>query len=104
MPPAGLEALLTAAFKLDLETFVVAHTLDVISQDRELVIGRARLNSGGGDAWHWREDLLAAPPADGGRRSGDAPLPTGPDSASDAPVRLRRQKDEQPGRHASGEA
>lgn len=101
---AGLEALLAAAFPLDLETFVVAHTLDAISQDRELVFGRARLNSRGGEAWHWYQDLLTEPPADGGRRRGDAPLPTGPDPVPDAPVRLRRRRDEQPGNQASGEA
>ncbi len=101
---AGLEELLAATYRLDLETFVVAHTLDPVSQDMELVFGRARLNNGGGEAWHWCQDLLTAPPADGGRRRGDSPLPTGPDSVPDAPVRLRRKKHEQPGDRASGEA
>ena len=101
---AGLEELLAAAYRLDLETFVVAHTLDPVGQDMELVFGRARLNNGGGEAWYWYQDLLTAPPADGGRRRGDSPLPAGPDSVPDAPVRLRRKKDEQPGDRASGEA
>jgi len=98
---AGLEELLAAAYRLDLETFVVAHALDPVNYDMELVFGRARLNDGGGAAWHWHADLLTGPPADGRRRS-DEPLPAGPGSVPDAPVRLRRQKDTQlPGRHAS---
>jgi hypothetical protein len=101
---AGLEELLAAAYRLDLETFVVAHTLDPVNQDTELVFGRARLNNGGGEAWHWYQDLLTAPPASWGRQRGDSPLPTGPDSVPDAPVRLRRGKDERPGNRESGEA
>jgi hypothetical protein len=38
-------------------TFVVAHSLDPLSQQVELVFGRVRLNSGGGQAWRWRQDL-----------------------------------------------
>jgi hypothetical protein len=101
---AGLEELLAATHRLDLETFVVAHTLDPVSQDIELIFGRARLNNRGGEAWHWYQDLVTAPPADGGRRRGDSPLPTGPDAVPDAPVRLRRMKHDQPGDRASGEA
>ncbi|MGL5865788.1 MAG: hypothetical protein ACRCYX_07930 [Dermatophilaceae bacterium] len=92
---SGLESALNTANELDLVTFVIAHSLDSLSQQRELVLGRARLNSGGGHAWHWRQDLLGAPPADGGRRRGGTPLPTGPTVApDDAPVRLRRQAGE----------
>lgn len=101
---AGLEQLLTAVYELDLETFVVAHTLDPVSTDMELMFGRPRLNSGGGEAWHWYQDLLTAPPADGGRRRGVTPLLTGPNSVPDAPVRLHRRKVEQPGNQASGDA
>jgi len=100
---AGLEELLADTYRLDLETFVVAHTLDSVSRDMELVLGRARLNNGGGEAWHWYQDLLTAPPADGRRRRGDSPRPTGPDSVPDAPVHLRRKQGEQPGNRASGE-
>lgn len=57
----GLEALLTAGQDLDLTTYVVAHSLDALSQQVELVFGRARLNAGGGQAWYWRHDLLGAP-------------------------------------------
>jgi hypothetical protein len=67
----------------------------------ELVFGRARLNSGGGEAWHWYQDLLTTPPAGGRHQRSDSPLPTGRDSVPDAPVRLRRRKTEQPGNPAS---
>jgi len=74
---------------LDLDTFVVAHTLDPLGQKRELVFGRPQLNHGGGDAWHWYENLLAGPPLPGGRQ--DVPKPSGPDTVPDAPVRLRKK-------------
>lgn len=101
---AGLEELLAAAYRLDLETFVVAHTLEAMSQDMDLVFGRARLNNGGGEAWHWYQDLLTVPSADGGLRRGGNPQPKGPDPVPDAPVRLRRKHVEQPGDRASGKA
>jgi hypothetical protein len=99
---AGLEELFTAANRLDLDTFVVAHALDSLSGVMELVFGRARLNDGGGEAWHWYQDLLTAPPAEGGHGRHGAPL-LPPDSAPDAPVRLRpRTSEERPG--SAGEA
>ncbi len=100
---AGLIALATATHQLDMETFVVAHTLDPFSQSIELVFGRPRLNSGGGEAWHWYQDLLAMPPGDDGRRVDGSPSPQLPDAAPDAPVRLRRPPSERPGSQASGE-
>jgi hypothetical protein len=99
----GLEALLTAGQDLDLTTYVVAHSLDALSQQVELVFGRARLNAGGGQAWYWRHDLLGAPPAGGGRRTDDAPLSTGPNTVPDAPVRLRRPAEERRDNRSSGE-
>ncbi|GAB3474269.1 hypothetical protein [Amycolatopsis cihanbeyliensis] len=99
----GLEAALTAATELDMDTFVVAHSLDPLSRQVELVLGRPLLNSGGSQAWRWRQNLLETPPADGGRRRGDTPLPTGPGTVSDAPVRLRRQSAEPRDDRASGE-
>ncbi|TFV64576.1 hypothetical protein E4P41_01535 [Geodermatophilus sp. DF01-2] len=99
----GLEAALSAEFDLDLATFVVAHSLDPLSQQMELAFGRPRLNTGGGQAWHWRQDLLTAPPADGGRRTDDAPLPTGPNAVPDAPVRLRREADKQSRDRSNGD-
>ncbi|MGH3436429.1 MAG: hypothetical protein ACRDRN_08160 [Sciscionella sp.] len=99
----GLEAALTPERELDMVTFVVAHSLDPLSQQIELVFGRARLNSGGGQAWHWRQDLLGTLPADGGRRTDGTPLPTGPDTMPDAPVRLRRPAAQQRRDRASGE-
>ncbi|MGH3766385.1 MAG: hypothetical protein ACRDTX_14755 [Pseudonocardiaceae bacterium] len=99
----GLVATLAATRDLDVTTYVVAHSLDPLSQQIELVFGRARLNSGGGQAWHWRQDLLGTPPTGGGRRTDDAPLPTGPNTVPDAPVRLRRPAEERRDERASGE-
>jgi hypothetical protein len=98
----GLEALLGAAQDLDLATYVVAHSLESLSQQSQLVFGRPRLNAGGGQAWHWFEDLLGTPPSGGGRRI-DAPMPTGPNQVPDAPVRLRRPAGEKRDDLASGE-
>lgn len=86
---AGLTAVTEDA--LDVDTFVVAHSLDSVSQKRELVFGRPCLNEGGGDAWHWYENLLNGPALPGGQQG--APMPTGPDSVPDAPVRLRKKAD-----------
>jgi hypothetical protein len=87
---AGLLALVTQAQILDLETFVVAHSLDPVVRAAELTFGRARLNNGGvGRAWHWREDLLKAPPADGGQEVESTPPSTSPDNEPDAPVQRR---------------
>jgi hypothetical protein len=46
---------------LELPTFVVAHSLEPVSGEVELVFGRPRMNTAGGPAWYWFEDLLAAP-------------------------------------------
>lgn len=99
---AGLEAI-EAEEDLDLATFVIGHSLDSLSGQVELAFGRPRLNSGGGQAWHWRQDLLGTPPAGGTRRTDGAPLPAGPNSVPDAPVRLRRPASEQRDIRASGE-
>lgn len=101
---AGLELLLDAAHQLDRDTLVVAHSQDIDHDGRQLVLGRPRLNIGGGDAWHWHHDLLDTPPADGGRLTGDMPESPGPDFVPDAPVRLRRPAAERPADPASGEA
>jgi len=100
---SGLEAVLAAGRDLDLTTYVVAHSLDPLSQQVELVLGRARLNSGGGQAWDWRQDLLGTPPADAGRRTDETPLPTGPNTVPDVPVRLRRPAEERGDNRSSGE-
>ena len=99
---AGGLAMLATGQELDLRTYVVAHTLDPLSQQIELFLGRPQLNSGGGQAWSWRQNLLGTPPADGGRRGGDAPLPFGPDTVPDAPVRLRRPAEERRDDRAGG--
>jgi hypothetical protein len=99
----GIEAALAAERELDMVTLVVAHSLDPVSQQAELALGRPRLNSGGGQAWHWFHNLLDMPATDGGRRSGDALPPTGPDTAPDAPVRLRRSAEERRDGRASSD-
>jgi hypothetical protein len=86
---AGLEAPVAAAFELDMQTYVVAHSLDVVTHDAELVIGRTRHNGAGGSAWHWVEDLLRSPGGGGGRWPVAPPSPSDPDAEPDAPVRLR---------------
>lgn len=98
----GLEELLATTHQLDMETFVVAHTLDHLSQEKELVLGRPRLNRGGGPAWYWYRDLLITSPTDGGREFEFRPLPSSPNSVADAPVRLRGKKDQQRRRAANG--
>ncbi|MEV0088502.1 hypothetical protein [Saccharopolyspora sp. NPDC050642] len=98
----GLE-MLASGQELDLTTYVVAHSLDPLSQQAELVLGRARLNAGGGQAWHWRYDLLGTPSAAGGRRTDGTPFPTGPNTVPDAPVRLRRSVEERRNDRSSGE-
>lgn len=79
----------------ELDPYIVAYSLDPVSQRRELVFGRSRFNSGGGDAWYWYENLLALPTAHGGRRL-DTPTPSGPDGVPDAPVRLRKGASHRP--------
>ena len=87
---AALAALIASKQQLDRETLVAAHSLDVDHHGRELVLGRARLNAGGGNAWHWRENLLASPSMGSERHPGGSPTPSDPDDgAPDAPVRLR---------------
>lgn len=82
--------LLTAG-ALDLDTFVVAHSLDAVSGRRELVFGRPRLNRGGGDAWYWYENLLSTPPSIPGQQPVPPVAPT-PDDVPDAPVTLRTRE------------
>jgi hypothetical protein len=90
--------------RLDMTTFVVAHTLDVVGHALEIVLGRPRLNHDGGAAWHWVEDLLSVPPSEGGHLHGAGPTPAGPEPVPDAPVRLRRPGDEQRNNRAKGDA
>lgn len=99
-PPGGLDAAvdgLGVLFGADLwpeqTTLIVAHSQTVDHDGAELVIGRARLNAGGGQAWYWREDLLAT------AASGERRWPAGPSAAAgpapapapvpDVDVRLR---------------
>jgi len=87
----GIDTVLLAAdSELDLVTYVVAHSLDAFSGEIELVLGRPRLNLGGGPAWHWYQDLLTVPLPGAGRRTGPGQVPADPAGVPDAPVRLRR--------------
>lgn len=91
----GWEAALDSVSENDLDrtTFILANSLDPLSQLHELMLGRPRLNADSGPAWHWLQDLYGTPSRSGGRRMVDAPLPTGPNTTPDAPVRLRRPAD-----------
>lgn len=100
---AAAMAAATAARSIDLPTFVLAHSLDPVSGQAELVWGRPQFNAGGGDAWVWRESLLSGRPPGGGRRIGPTPAPIGPNGVGDAPVRLRPRASEQSRTSASGE-
>lgn len=87
----GIDTVLLAADReLDLVTYVVAHSLDAFSGEIELVLGRPRLNLGGGPAWHWYQDLLTVPLPGAGRRPDADQVPADPTGVPDAPVRLRR--------------
>ncbi|GEM31494.1 hypothetical protein NN3_25010 [Nocardia neocaledoniensis NBRC 108232] len=97
-----LEAQLKESQKLDMTTFVVGHSIDMVSGDIELGFGRPRLNSAGGDTWLWLENLLKLPPVSGGRRGDTGPGPTGLDVEPDAPVRLRRRPATESGGDAIG--
>jgi hypothetical protein len=57
----GSEQLLGPPHSLDLPTFVVAHSLEPAGGEVELVFGRPRMNTAGGPAWYWFENLLATP-------------------------------------------
>jgi hypothetical protein len=93
----GLEGLVPVGEEPDLETYVVAHSLDAMSGQYELILGRPRLNSGGGQAWYWRQDLLGSQHGDGVRRMDDARVQVGPNAVADAPVRLRRPEERSAG-------
>ena len=82
---------LLAAQALALDTLVVAHAQDIERGERRLVIGRPRLNEGGGSAWHWTHNLLETPPPGRGRLPIPEPQTASPSPVPDAPVRLRRQ-------------
>ena len=101
---AGQEIALQGDLELDLPTYVVAHSVDPLGRQMELVFGRPRLNPGGGQAWYWRQDLLEIPPNGGGSRlAGNVSTPTGPNDVPDVPVRLRRPADQHRDSQASGE-
>ncbi|MEU3051786.1 hypothetical protein [Streptomyces griseus] len=91
-----IQALREEDAELNATTLIVAHSIERELGVRELYLGRSRLNRGGGDAWYWKHDLLAANP---GSPTAE-PIPTSPDprpgssGIQDAPVRLRHQPSE----------
>ncbi|WP_329422384.1 hypothetical protein [Streptomyces sp. NBC_01268] len=93
---AAIEALREVDAELNATTLIVAHSIERELGIRELYLGRSRLNRGGGDAWYWRHDLLAANPGTPATKPTPTPLGPLPESSSiqDAPVRLRRQPSE----------
>lgn len=72
------------------KTLVVAHSLDPLRQEGGLYLGRPSLNTRGGPAWHWVENLLMLPDNGGGRRPVEEPKAPSGDPVADAPVRLRK--------------
>ena len=75
-------------------TLVTAFAIDGSTGRDQLYLGRARLNQGGGDAWHWRAPLTGPTPPDGRRRIVPSDTPLSPaTTVADAPVRLRRGSD-----------
>ncbi|MEN8671743.1 hypothetical protein [Nocardioides sp.] len=85
---AKLREALERAIEFDITTLVVTHTHDIDTNDRELYLGLPSMEDRD-TAWAWKENLLTAPPADGGRQTPPASEPDGPSNVPDAPVRLR---------------
>jgi hypothetical protein len=90
---AVVEAMSDGSDNVDVTTLVIAHSVELVSGNRELYVGRSRLNHRGGEAWYWKHDLLATDFGTPGR--GSIPKPpqprSGPSGIQDAPVRLRRE-------------
>jgi hypothetical protein len=84
----GLRAI-HAAPVFDFTTLVIGHSIDVDHGGRELLIGRPRMNSDGGPAWHWTHDLLHSPPPRRSRVADPGPIQPSPETVVDAPVKLR---------------
>jgi len=86
---ADLSTLPTA--DMTIVTLVGAYSIDAVTGDSALYLGHPRLNSRGGDAWHWRalvQDGTDAGPGRGMPTSKPSGTPSSP--VPDAPVRLRR--------------
>lgn len=79
---------------LDLDTFVMAHTLEVIGRDSELVVGSPLMNIDGGKAWRWIEELGHTPPSTDRPRFGQSAGPMPTETVRDANVRLKKQSTE----------
>lgn len=85
---AKLREALQHASEFDITTLVVTHTQDIDTNDRELYLGLPSMEDQD-NAWAWKENLLAVPPADGGRQKLPATDPDGSGNVPDALVRLR---------------
>jgi len=85
---AKLPVALEHASEFDITTLVVTHTHNIDTNDSELYLGLPSMETQG-KAWAWKENLLAVPPADGGRQNLPATDPDSPANVPDAPVRLR---------------
>lgn len=98
-PVTLLDQILTAADRedlaaqdalplVDLPTFVLGHSLDLVTSERELIIGHSRYNDDLGNPWHWQESLLDG----GGGGTSSRPNPSAIPPHGDEPdvsVRLR---------------
>jgi hypothetical protein len=106
LDPVTLRELLEADADNSVLNLVLAHSVNPHTGATELLLGRPRLNVGGGKPWIWLRSLQAG---DGGMGSGvrpEAPEPTGPEHRAevpDAPVRLRpRVAGQEPGAQSTG--
>lgn len=90
LPAEFLDALFANSKRqLDMPTFVVAHSVNIVTGERELVLGRPRDNHEGGRAWLWVVDLLQGPDlqqSHGPLLSGQTPNT----DVADVQVRLRQ--------------
>lgn len=85
---ASLASTLDQVDDFDVRTLVVAHSWNLDTADRELVLGLPSLESGSG--WVWRQSLLTVAPAGPGTRKPTMPDTSPPSDVEDAPVRLRQ--------------
>ena len=73
----------------EIETLVVMHGFEILTQDRKLAIGRPRLAEGDYNSWHWLEYITEDPSV---FRNDWLDLPkTTQSDTPDAPVRLRKR-------------
>lgn len=81
--------------ELDVDTYIVAHTLEPSTERSELVFGMPNDSSMHGSAWHWRVDLVSTHSVS--TLVSKLPESSDSDSTPDAPVRLRGQNERRDG-------